>query len=65
VRQRDEILGFVSTSMEGSFAKPRGWSKAARWRGQWRVQIKLSDPIVQNVELLIAHAGQSKNRLLC
>lgn len=44
--------------MEGSFAQATRFGlKRARWRGQWRVQI-LDDliAIVQNIELLIAHA---------
>jgi DDE family transposase len=44
--------------MEGSFARAtRLGLKRARWRGQWRVQIQdYLIAIVQNIELLIAHA---------
>ena len=44
--------------MEGSFAQAARFGlKRARWRGQWRVQIQdYLIAIVQNVELLIAHA---------
>jgi hypothetical protein len=44
--------------MEGSFAQAtRLGLKRARWRGQWRVQIQdYLIAIVQNIELLIAHA---------
>ncbi len=44
--------------MEGSFGQAtRLGLKRARWRGQWRVQIQdYLIAIVQNIELLIAHA---------
>jgi transposase len=45
--------------MEGSFAQATRFGlKRARWRGQLRVQIQdYLIAIVQNIELLIAHAG--------
>jgi len=45
--------------MEGSFAQAtRLGLKRARWRGLWRVQIQdYLIAVVQNIELLIAHAG--------
>ena len=44
--------------MEGSFAQATRFAlKRARWRGQWRVQIQdYLIAVVQNIELLIAHA---------
>jgi len=51
--------------MEGSFAQAtRLGLKRARWRGQWRVQIQdYLIAIVQNIELLIAHARRSPELL--
>ena len=45
--------------MEGSFAQAtRLGLKRARWRGLWRVQIQdYLIAVVQNIELLIAHAA--------
>jgi len=44
--------------MEGSFAQATRYGfKRARWRGQWRVQLQdYLIAIVQNIQLLIAHA---------
>jgi hypothetical protein len=52
--------------MEGSFAQANRFGlKRARWRGQWRVQIQnYLIAVVQNIELLIAHAKPKPRAVL-
>ncbi len=52
--------------MERSFAQGKRYGlKRARWRGRWRVQIQdYLIAIVQNIELLIAHAGPKPRAIL-